>query len=201
MAGALIADAQDLAQYVNRDFCIDEINFANTIIGHLQDELEMRLNRTLSVQAVTDDLILQRDARKLFLNATPVVSVTSVGVTTINGGSPTILPTTGYLWTPYGEIDIIAALELDFDWWGTWEARILVNYTAGVDGVNYPGIKGILLRAAGREYMNRARDTQGLASFSVEGSSWTFARGAAPATFNQDEITALSRLRKRVVAI
>lgn len=212
-----IISALDVSNMVNKQFTSDEADFVNWLIGLLQGSMELRLNRQLSVRALTEYHMLPRDlTSKVYLYQTPVVSVQSIVVTTSDSlltvPSAYTLDPSGYLWTDFGEVSLLADLTLDYDWFAIGEALVKISYTAGVDGLNYPGLKNLLLGACSREYLIRARGVQGLSSISVEGSSWSFGKsgfsssggkgggGGGNPTFTDDELLGISRLKKRVVA-
>lgn len=205
-AKPLLVTPWEIQHYTGETMTEDELQFGAYIIEALQDELEQRMNRALSVRTFTETYELDggfytlgRGGRgqELQLYKQPVVSVASV---TIAGN---LMDPGAYQVMPYGiDFSSVLALGVPIDWWGIGVLPIVVTYTGGYNGVHdVPGARTLLLRVASQEFLARRNNVQGVKRLAVgRGILYDFGTGGLEG-FGSDDLKGLSRLKKRVVAI
>lgn len=196
-----IIDAQDLARYLKRAIVADsaEALAADEIIDGLEADLETYLKRPLVPTTVTDEVVsVNRDGR-IFLKATPVVSVTTF---TVDG---TAVDVAQYAVETWGINDV---------WPGflpspliSPEPALLATYVGGLPGDDPTSAfarkaRATLLRAAARDYNQVVReDLAGVSRASVEGTSLEFHGGvrAGAGGLTDAEMESFKKWKRRTV--
>jgi hypothetical protein len=132
--------------------------------------------------ALTSPGVIYTPMYTLYLENSPVVSVSSVGITPASAGATTTAQVAerDYVTRDYG-IDLFNAYAND---------RVEVTYTAGLDGANIKAFKILLLRAATREMQNMHDDVVGLKDLTT--------RNVAPLEtgFSDRELMSIKRYRR-----
>jgi hypothetical protein len=193
-----IVQPADVARYVDREIGQGDDVWLGDVIDMLTGELEAWLGRPVTVRGFTEDHRVDWDQWTLHLRRTPVVEVSGV----VHVPSMAAVPASSYVVREWG---------LDFrpaqTWVPAFEARsvtgpvtLRVTYRAGIDGLREEAIRAALTRAAAREWLARLNDVQGLASASVEGTTYTPVEGMGAGSFLEADLQRLQRFRRRRVA-
>lgn len=192
-----IIEAQDLAGYMKRAIAAnsDEATAANEIIDGLEGDLETYLKRPIVPTVVENEAIEVTHSGKVFLSATPVVTITALSY---NG-----TPITSYAQESYGFSGLSSIFTPPVLNGPT--IRPLVSYTGGLPGNDPTSTFGkkaraVLLRAAARDFNQVIRqDLAGVARASVEGTSLEFHGGvkAGAGGLTETELAGFQRWKRR----
>jgi len=135
---------------------------------------------------LTSPGVIYTPMHTLYLENSPVVSVSSVTITPASAGATATAQVAerDYITRDYG-IDLFNAFAND---------RIAITYTAGLDGTNIKAFKLLMLRAATREMQNMHDDVVGLKELDT--------RNVAPLEtgFSERELQSIRRYRRVRVA-
>ena len=176
----------DLQEYMNKTFSSGEQTAATSIIGALERELSLILNRSLSGITVTEEAhLLQVGQRQIFLKEYPVNSVTAIKIGEL--GEETTETVSDYDIYPWG-IDNLRVVSQGLS--------ALITYTAGMSASDAQKLEAVMLRASAREMSAVLADAQGLRSLSVEGTSYTLAN-AGQGGFTEDDLRYVRRTYRR----
>lgn len=202
----------DVQTYMDITLTNKQEDAAEIIIAGLEAELEAYLNRpveptefsetyrvpeqgrgyadhnyyynyaTDSVTSLSSPGIIYVPTHVLYLENSPVISVSSV---TVTASTPNATPVVqdierDYVPRPYG-IDMYNAFAND---------KIDITYTAGLDGQSIKVFKSLILRAAAREMQNMYDDTVGLKDLTT--------RNIAPLEtgFTERELASVKRYKR-----
>ena len=202
----------DLQTYMDVDFTNTQEDAVTMVIEGLQSELEAYLRRPIEQGYFTETYrvpevgrgivnqqyyynyptnpettltspgIIYAPIYTLYLDNSPVISVTSVSITPASASATatTQVAEQDFITRKYG-IDLFNAYAND---------QITVTYTAGLDGPNIKVFKSLMLRAATREVQNMHDDTVGLKDLTT--------RNVAPLEtgFSERELQSIKRYRR-----
>jgi len=176
----------DLQEYMNKTFDSGEQTAASSIIGALERELSLILNRSLSGVNVTEEAhLLQIGQSQIFLKEYPVTAVSAIKIGEL--GSETTETVSNYDIYPWG-IDNLRVVSQGLS--------ALVTYTAGMSASDTQKLEAVMLRASVREMSAVLADAQGLRSLSVEGTSYTLANNGQGG-FTDDDLKHVRRTFRR----
>jgi hypothetical protein len=202
---------EDLEKYMDMKFSVTQAEGAQFTLDGLHEELEAFLRRPIEVTTFVEDYRVEhwvnmippgssfRDYHvgdgysiveiaslpyTVYVRNSPVVSVTSVVVTTPSGTETTLTEGTEYVVRRYG-VDVYQVNGDDL---------VTITYTAGLDGTTIPMFKNLILRASVRELQNLADDVIGVKDLT--------ARDVAPLVtgFTEEELRSVRRWRRVRVA-
>jgi len=206
----------DITTYMDITLSNVQEDAAGIVIEGLQAELEAYLRRPIEQQSFTETYripdvgrgvvnqqyyynyttdpsttltspgIIYTPMYTLYLDNSPVVSVSSVSITPASASATSTdqVAERDYITRDYG-IDLFNAFAND---------RVTVTYTAGLDGQNIKVFKLLLLRAATREMQNMHDDVVGLKDLTT--------RNVAPLEtgFSERELLSIKKYRRVRVA-
>lgn len=206
----------DITTYMDITLSNVQEDAAEIVIDGLQAELEAYLRRPIEQQSFTETYripdvgrgvvnqqyyynyttdpsttltspgIIYTPMYTLYLDNSPVVSVSSVSITPASASATATdqVAERDYITRDYG-IDLFNAFAND---------RVTVTYTAGLDGANIKVFKLLLLRAAAREMQNMHDDVVGLKDLTT--------RNVAPLEtgFSERELMSIKKYRRVRVA-
>jgi|SRR5210317_173702 len=206
----------DITTYMDITLSNVQEDAAEIVIDGLQAELEAYLRRPIEQQSFTETYripdvgrgvvnqqyyynyttdpsttltspgIIYTPMYTLYLDNSPVVSVSSVSITPASASATATdqVAERDYITRDYG-IELFNAFAND---------RVTVTYTAGLDGSNIKVFKLLLLRAAAREMQNMHDDVVGLKDLTT--------RNVAPLEtgFSERELMSIKKYRRVRVA-
>jgi hypothetical protein len=206
----------DITTYMDITLSNVQEDAAEIVIEGLQAELEAYLRRPIEQQSFTETYrvpdvgrgvvnqqyyynyttdpsttltspgIIYTPMYTLYLDNSPVVSVSSVSITPAAASATATeqVAERDYITRDYG-IDLFNAFAND---------RVTVTYTAGLDGANIKAFKLLMLRAATREMQNMHDDVVGLKDLTT--------RNVAPLEtgFSERELLSIKKYRRVRVA-
>jgi hypothetical protein len=206
----------DITTYMDITLSNVQEDAAEIVIDGLQAELEAYLRRPIEQQSFTETYripdvgrgvvnqqyyynyttdpsttltspgIIYTPMYTLYLDNSPVVSVSSVSITPASASATATdqVAERDYITRDYG-IELFNAFAND---------RVTVTYTAGLDGANIKVFKLLLLRAAAREMQNMHDDVVGLKDLTT--------RNVAPLEtgFSERELMSIKKYRRVRVA-
>jgi hypothetical protein len=202
----------DITTYMDITFTNVQEDAAEIVIEGLQSELEAYLRRPIEQQEFTETYrvpdvgrgvvnqqyyynyttdpattltspgIIYTPMYTLYLENSPVISVSSVSITAASAGATPIAQVAerDYITRDFG-IELFNAFANDV---------INVTYTAGLDGANIKVFKLLMLRAAAREMQNMHDDVVGLKDLTT--------RNVAPLEtgFSERELLSIKKYRR-----
>lgn len=213
---ANLVTVADIATFMDIEFSNRQEDAAQMVIDGLEAELEAYLNRPVTQRTFTETYVVPMSHTKmqtgsyfkggsgtlanskmadrsvvpnyvLYLENSPVVSVTSLTLTAQTPGSDVVLLTEG---TDFYVRDFGVEVPQATD------GEILnVVYVAGLDGASIPSFKLQILRAAAREMQNMHDDTVGMKDLET--------RNVAPVEigFSDAELRSLKRHQRRRIGV
>jgi len=206
----------DITTYMDITLSNVQEDAAEIVIDGLQAELEAYLRRPIEQQSFTETYripdvgrgvvnqqyyynyttdpsttltspgIIYTPMYTLYLDNSPVVSVSSVSITPASASATATdqVAERDYITRDYG-VELFNAFAND---------RVTITYTAGLDGANIKVFKLLLLRAAAREMQNMHDDVVGLKDLTT--------RNVAPLEtgFSERELMSIKKYRRVRVA-
>lgn len=180
----MLCNARDVAEVWGREFTdSEEEEMVDSLIAHLQGELELYCNRPLGSRTVVDELVTVT-AGRAFFGRTPVQTVTEVRY----ADTLTEVPST-YYEVRTGGVDFFSPNPLPYD--------VRVDYVAGLPTTDwrYQGARSVLLSRVLRVAAKAKDDALGVSSLTQEGYSAAYlAEG-----WTDQELKLADRLRVRTV--
>lgn len=190
----------EVATWVGRPLGVDDDDWLAEVIARLTAELEAWLGRPVTVRSFEEVHVLAPGQSLVHVGATPVVEVTEVAIVP-TAGPVVVLSAGDYAVHPWGIEMAPAPGPAPFAWADppapVAGPRLRIRYRGGIDGHSEEAIRAAITRAAGREWLMRLNDAQGLASMSVEGTSYQPIEGAGLGGFVQAELDRLRRFKRR----
>lgn len=206
VAAQSVIAPSDVASYTAKTLSItDQVFLENLIVG-LQGELELYLNRPLTVRNFAERHVMVENQMVVYFRRTPVQSVDLVVVNPDISGGQVLTEYDSYIPMPFGiefndpTYELVFRGDADVTAPTLEGTMIEVHYSAGKDGPNEPAIRQTMIRAAAREYLAMAADAQNLSQLRAgEMMNYTFTDSNAGG-FTDRELQRLQRFRRRVVA-
>jgi hypothetical protein len=211
----MIVSLNQLKTYMDISLTARQEDAAELILAGLQSELEAYLNRPIEISEFTEEHRLDamhsgvpmgtflttadntystsyeqsnvNDSTTwsspppaIYFKNTPIVSISEVTVKPLFGNERELVVEKDYVQRPYG---------IDF-YYGYPDDLITVTYEAGLNGMNIPVFRLMILRAATREMQNMHDDVVGVKDLNP--------RGVAPVEtgFLDSELASLRRYRR-----
>jgi hypothetical protein len=183
--------------------CVDFLRLA---IDALEGDLEEFLGRPLEQKTCRDVAVLLEGQCIVPLKSSPVITVGAVTVLPGNDiAYATVIPSTEYLVWPWGIefADPLWLLVFSTASWGMFPTvggtQVQIDYTAGLDGMNIKKLRGVMLRAASREYLAFLSDVQNVSNLRA-GKMMDYAFYDSNAGgFTKDELDGVRRYKRRRV--
>lgn len=210
----MLVSTAELSKYMDISFSARQSDAAGYVLSGLQSELESYLRRPIEVDTFEEAHVLEGTYSNVppttmfydfsadmtgqptssvygqvpltvYLRNTPVTSVQAVTLysPTTPSASVGLVENTDYLVRRYG-VDIYPARPND---------KVVVTYTAGLEGAAIPVLRLMILRAAAREMQNMHDDVVGIKDLET--------RNVAPLQtgFTAEELKALRRWKRVTV--
>lgn len=178
----LVCDVAELESFMRTSFDANASVVAEDVLGMCQSTLEAWLGRPITERVFTEDLRLDLDSFKLYLPATPVVSIESLAI----DGAAALTQGSQYVVRKWGADELLSGGEV---------AR--VTWTAGIDGRarEHSALRFAVMRAAAREMKHWQEDDRGLQEVRSEGYAAKFMD--PDSVFTQRELAGCIRYKRR----
>lgn len=207
----MLVSINDLQTYMDIRFTNRQQDAAEFVLEGLQSELESFLRRPVEIDSVTETHVIEANhigipnasffynysldtttqtlsyldpPVTIYLRNTPVVSVSSVTITT-----PTMSPVSQVAGRDY------VVRRFGIELYRAWANDLItVTYTGGLDGPQIKIFRSLILRAATREMQNMHDDVVGIKDLET--------RNVAPLEtgFTEMELNSIRRWRRRRIA-
>lgn len=205
-----LATLADLKTYMDISLTNVQEDATTLVLAGLQSELETYLRRPIETGVLTETHVVPSDIAPfrdtayfyddslnttltsehmlaspvymMYVDNSPIVTVTSLTRQGPTDASPTTLTEgTDFIVRSFA-LDVPAAAADD---------KLVITYTAGIDGTTIPYFKLLILRAASREIQNLHDDSVGLKDLETRNVA------VAQIGFTEAELASVSRYRRR----